>query len=63
MTDACSMHRALACHMVFEHSLCALICCLFLPSALHTLQLGTHIRGKRKREELAGVLRKMAAKK
>lgn len=49
--------------MVFEHSLCALICCLFLPSALHTLQLGTHIRGKRKREELAGVLRKMAAKK
>jgi hypothetical protein len=24
------------------------------------VQLGTHIRGKRKREELAGVLRKMA---
>lgn len=49
--------------MVFEHSLCTLICCPFPRFALHTLQLGTHIRGKRKREELAGVLRKMAAKK
>jgi hypothetical protein len=27
------------------------------------LQLGTHKRGKAKREEMAGLLRKMAAKK
>jgi hypothetical protein len=26
------------------------------------LQLGTHLRGKRKREELSGLMRKMAKK-
>ena len=34
---------------------------MYFPPCMR-LQLGTHIRGKRKREELAGMMRKMASK-